>query len=124
MQCPLFEAIEPRQMMSVTLVNGVLNITGTNGNDIITVKQYSFSASLSVRWNGHSQSVAATSVQSIVIDATGGAGSVSLASGRASRWSVITAPVTTPAKIYGGSGNDTIVGGASNDTIYGGTGND
>lgn len=32
--------------------------------------------------------------------------------------------ITTPARIWGGAGNDTINGGGGNDTIYGGPGND
>jgi hypothetical protein len=115
-----FEPLETRQLMSATLDNGVLRIVGTDRPDSIVVTKYNGWVHTVV--NGEDGYFSPSSVASIVINAMGGADSVRLYD-----------TLTTPATIWGGSGNDVIVGGGGddvisgemgNDAIYGGGGND
>ena len=57
-----------------------------------------------------------TTFNSIVVNAVGGNDTIVL--------SRIFGPITEPAEISGGLGNDTIRGGAGNDLLLGGEGND
>lgn len=100
------EALEARDCpVASSLFNGVLTITGTDGNDTITVTESDGRV-----WAA-GRSFSADSVSRIVITAGAGDDVISEATGRGS-------------VIYGGMGNDTIRGGVGRDTIYGGHGND
>jgi hypothetical protein len=116
------DQLESRTMMSASLVNGVLTVSGTAGHDHLTVEQGS--AGIYVMENGVRtnimssgkavQTLSATSVKSIVMNGYDGHDhlGVSFTLG------------TKPAKFYGGDGNDEVVGGYGNDQIWGGAGND
>lgn len=90
---------------TVSFVNGVLTVTGTSGNDTITVSQ---GAGTIV---AEGRAFKAAAVKTVVV--SGGAGNDTIIdnSGRG-------------AFLYGGTGNDTIYGNGGDDKIYGGAGND
>lgn len=98
----------------VTLINGVLKIVGTNGNDELQINkvgnQYqivgSFLTPTVIRYP-------VSQVQSIEIDMLAGNDHVN-----------INDSVLIPVTVRGGDGNDEIKGGGGNDLIYGGAGND
>ncbi|MFO1001132.1 MAG: Calx-beta domain-containing protein [Planctomycetaceae bacterium] len=98
----------------VTLINGVLKIVATNGNDELQINkvgnQYQIVAcflnSTMIRYS-------VNQVQSIEIDMLAGNDHVN-----------INNSVTIPVTVRGGDGNDDIKGGGGPDLIYGGAGND
>jgi hypothetical protein len=115
-----FEPLETRQLTSATLDNGVLRIDGTDSADSIVVNTYN--GWLHTVVNGEHNYFSPSSVVSMYINAKAGADSVR-----------VLDSLTTPATIWGGSGNDVIVSGGGsdvisgemgNDAIYGGGGND
>ncbi|MFO0811447.1 MAG: calcium-binding protein [Gemmataceae bacterium] len=100
-------ALEGRDLPAVTavLANGVLTVTGTSGDDVISIVQ----TGNTIQTAG--KSFAAVSVQKVVVNAGGGNDLIGVDSSK-------------PMVLNGEAGNDTIYGGIGNDTISGGTGND
>ena len=98
----------------VTLINGVLKIVATNGNDELQINrvgnQYqivgNFLTPTVIRYS-------VSLVQSIEIEMLAGNDHVN-----------INDSVTIPVTVRGGDGNDSIDGGGGNDLIFGGAGND
>jgi Ca2+-binding RTX toxin-like protein len=118
-----FELLETRQMMSATLVNGIVQVTGTAASDVISIDQTT--QSLRVTINGVTQGFARSGVSGISVDAMGGADLVRLTPGKVARFSrIVGMPVSVPATISGGAGNDTLIGGNADDVISGGIGDD
>ncbi len=109
----MFETLEIRQLMSVSLSGGLLTISGTDGNDIIAVWYDYGSRSLRVLDAGVTRSFADSSVSRINVLARGGRDSV-----------VLNDSVVQPATLWGGSGHDSLYGGSGNDVIYGEAGSD
>ena len=108
----MFEILESRRLMSVSLVGGVLTIDGTAGADVLNVQQFN-ATTLRTQDNGVVQFFADSAVNSIVIN--GAAGNDSLTVGP---------NVNENVTENGGDGNDVLDGGAGNDTLNGGAGND
>jgi Ca2+-binding RTX toxin-like protein len=106
-----FEGLEHRRLMSTSLSNGVLTVTGSAANDRIEIDQYN--AELYVFENGLLSGIYSSSIQRLVIRANGGNDTIKL-------WPA----VTKGAEIYCGEGNDTAIGAAGGDFIYGENGND
>jgi Ca2+-binding RTX toxin-like protein len=107
----ILEAIEQRRMMSVALANGTLTITGTAGNDNISVEPYN--GQLRVNDNGRITNFNLSAVTQIL---------ASLGDGNdkyTSAWYT-----AKPQTVSGGNGNDTVAGGYSNDQLFGNEGND
>jgi Ca2+-binding RTX toxin-like protein len=104
------ELLENRQLLSASLVRGVLTVTGTPRSDAIFTQLSD--ATVMVWVNGNESSFPAEQVTKIVL--RGGGGNDFMANGAG----------TIPSLIDGGSGNDTLVGGMGNDTLLGGSGND
>lgn len=98
----------------VTLVSGVLTITGTNGNDWVEVErvgnQYRVKANF---LTGSGVYFNVNSVQSILVNVLDGNDDVEIGS-----------TVLIPATLNGGDGNDELSGGNGANTINGGAGND
>jgi uncharacterized protein YkwD len=90
---------------SVNFFNGILTVTGTSGNDTITVSL------VNGRIVAEGRSFNPAAVTSIVV--TAGAGD-----------DVIHDRTGRDSLLYGGLGNDTIYGYAGHDKIWGGAGND
>lgn len=100
------EHLEIRDCPStVNLFNGVLTVTGTEGNDNILISL----VGSSIVFEG--QSFPAASVSSVVVTAGGGDDLIQDRTGRGS-------------VLYGGGGNDTVYGYGGDDKIWGGSGND
>lgn len=108
---PVFEAVEPRRLFSVSLANGILKITGTSGNDNDSISLSG--GSIVVKEGASSRSFSAGTVTKIVADL--GAGNDKL---------TVASSINKPVSVIGGSGNDTITGGSANDTLRGGDGKD
>ena len=115
-----FEGLEPRQVLAggltATLANGVLAITGTEQADTIVVRQIDNRLSI----DGLSGSYAVNQVNRIAVNALGGDDVVNLDSGALSGQQ----PITIPASVYGGWGNDKLYGGDGPDSLFGDYGND
>lgn len=109
----MFENLEERRMFAV-IVGTQLQITGGAGNDNIKVSQQD-AATLRVEQNGVVQFFGDAAVNTILVNANAGNDTVSLAS---------AIPLTEPATINGGDGNDNLTGGAGGDVIDGGAGSD
>jgi hypothetical protein len=117
--------LHARTMPSATLVNGVLTVTGTEGNDVIVVRQSHGMISvkgMTIDVNGVMQkAVPVSGIASVDVNALGGNDKVDIRSLR------IGATVDGGAgndQLLGGFGNDTLIGGDGNDTINGGAGDD
>ena len=121
-----FEGVEERMLMAadVGIDNGVLNVTGTDGNDVIEVQESTVNYGNGVVVKSISATVkdqfgnilangtfAANSINSVKVDAKGGNDTVVNSTDKIGR-------------LHGGAGNDYIQGGSNRDYIYGGTGHD
>jgi Ca2+-binding RTX toxin-like protein len=115
------------------LEGGVLTVMGTDGNDSIYVNQTSGWISIDEgpmgsqvtaiqTSSGSSWRVAASQVTRIVIDAGGGNDTVSLDT--AGLTGNGDTPITIPAVVRGGTGNDSLMGGYGTDILLGGAGSD
>src|SRR5437763_1608499 len=72
-QLPIMDTLEQRRMLSATLVKGVLTVTGTDGDDTITVMHdVPKGKNVSVNVNGDVSLFKARAVKRIIVD--GGAG--------------------------------------------------
>src|SRR4051794_18078400 len=112
MSAPSIQHLETRRLLAATLATtGVLDITGTSGNDTLAVALSG--TNVGVKLNTASPQIfAASKVKAIHVNA--GIGN-----------DRVTIGVSLPgAVIHGADGNDTITGGSGNDTIYGDNGND
>lgn len=115
------EILEDRTLLAGSILatlssTGVLTVTGTAGNDFISIRQdvgqiLVFDQSIQVGTEAVAQ-VPAARVNSIVVQGMAGNDVIRLDQG--------SQPITIGASITGGSGTDFIVGGAGNDTITGG----
>src|SRR5436190_14428943 len=106
----LFQALESRRLLAITLSGGTLTITGGASADVI---QIDISGTNLIATLGKtSKKVASASVTRVSINTLAGNDFVSL--GR----------ITQPATILGGDGNDTLTGGEGTDSIDGQNGND
>jgi Ca2+-binding RTX toxin-like protein len=124
----MVEQLESRRLLSVDIVNGVVQINGTSAAD--NIRLWQSGSDLVVSFNGKEQTISAAIFTSIWVDA--GAGNDYLSAGR--DFSKTPHPASPFAcTILGGSGHDTLlgsdaadllVGGAGNDTIEAGEGND
>lgn len=108
----MFEKLEYRRLLSSSLVNGLLTVTGTSNKDTIAL---SLSGSnIKVAQNGTADKLFATAaVQKILINALGNNDTVT-----------VGPFVTKPATINGGGGNDSLFGGGGPDVLNGGDNND
>jgi Ca2+-binding RTX toxin-like protein len=107
-----FEPLESRAFLSVTLANGLLEIRGTGGHDLIEVQKRADDNVIRVEFNGAETEYPLGSVTRILIYGEAGNDRIGF-SGR-------DGGVTTPAYIEGGNGIDRIEGSEVNDVILGG----
>jgi Ca2+-binding RTX toxin-like protein len=110
------ESLHSRALPSATLAGGVLTVTGTDGNDLIVVRQ--IAGAISVRGmqidvGGTLQSsVPAASVTAVDVNALGGNDRVRLGT------------LHIGATVDAGGGNDSVLGGLGDDSVSGGVGDD
>jgi Ca2+-binding RTX toxin-like protein len=113
----VIEPVECRLLLSAaTLSHGLLTVQATDLNSTIVVAVNSSNKRrLSVTVDGTVQTFSKAAVREIVVD--GGSGSDYIAIDDSN------GPVMTPASLYGGAGDDTIIGGAGPELLEGGDGN-
>lgn len=130
----IFEPLESRQLMSVSLSNGVLSVVGTNNNDVITFEFDRVSTGgsgpavgvtdwLEINDNGVVSRRLLTSqlpgaqISSIVVTGMGGNDRIEVIDGG-------DGMLTRDMYVEAGGGNDTVVTGDGVDTVYGGDNDD
>jgi Ca2+-binding RTX toxin-like protein len=141
------ERLESRTLLSVSLEQGVLTLTGTDGDDQITAGVFtrrSVQAAWRGRWqvldersrvrycevqvNGEVRRFKAFKIKSVVVHAGAGDDTVILGGDYVTNVPVQFAPRSQPldadAIVHGGDGADFIVGGGRNDSLYGEGGDD
>jgi hypothetical protein len=120
---PMFEALENRQFLSASLVNGVLKVFGTAGADNITVGINSSDTSkIAVQEGSAVKSFVRAKVKTISILSSDGNDHIVINNG-------IKQQITLKLgegddSVHGGSGREIIFGGPGNDTVLAGGGSD
>ena len=124
----MIEALEGRQLLSATLTDGVLTVTGTDGNDAIGISLSKDGATITVseavvvegeKPTPTKTTFDAASVTSIVVDAGAGDDRVGACRGRRG-----SSALTVPMTINGGDGNDRLEGAGGDDVVNGDAGDD
>jgi hypothetical protein len=113
-----FETLENRRLLSVSISNGVLSITGTGVADSIVVKYIAGNTGeLRVKGLGAGQIFSDAGISKIMINGGGGDDHITL--------SDVSGVLAIPARIHGGSGNVDLTGSSfGHDTLIGGGGID
>lgn len=110
----MFETLEDRRLLSVSLSHGVLDVEGTRRNDHIELSVYQVIRNnkpvdiLKVVDNGVTRTFDADSVHLIQVNGGNGEDLIRLASS-----------VHINSVIHGGNGKDSLFGGSGNDKLYG-----
>src|SRR5436309_1167907 len=102
---PVVEALENRQMLSASLLRGVLKIGGTAGDDVITVS--ASRTQIIVNDGVKTSRFAKTGVKTISIVTGDGADSITIGSG-----------IKQQITIKSGEGNDTVHGGSGREVVF------
>ena len=111
---PRVEELDQRDLLSVTLANGLLTIEGTTTADQIRITLPSAQTlQVTVDTTGDSQQFSLSSVSGILVRPRAGSDFV-----------MIGPNITLHAEVRGWSGNDTILGGGGDDLLLGGGGTD
>jgi Ca2+-binding RTX toxin-like protein len=113
---PAIETMEERRMLSATVVDGLLVVAGTNGDDVISFSLNASGSKVKVSVNGDSDAFRLSDV--LRISASGKDGHDKI------RMNNKNGVLEFKARMRGGEGNDTLVGGDMNDKLFGGIGND
>jgi hypothetical protein len=124
------DELEPRRLFSVQVVDGTLEVTGTNGPDRIAMWQFEGPKGLVI--DGYTEAlisgrppepfeVPAEGVHLIRVRAFAGDDRVDLID---APLRLNTGPVSLPSRIDAGLGNDVVLGGVGRDVVVGGFGND
>src|SRR5687767_14161177 len=113
---PVVEAMEARRMLSATVVDGLLVVAGTNGDDVISFSLNATGTKIKVSVNGESDAFRLADV--LRISASGKDGHDKI------RMSDNNGVLEFKARMRGGEGNDSLFGGDMNDKLFGGIGND
>jgi Ca2+-binding RTX toxin-like protein len=110
------ETLDARRLLSVSINTGVVMVTGTAGNDVITIEHRADGPKIIVTVNGTETPLNESLVTKIIVSAGDGNDKIVCASTDGGMW--------VPTYLRGGPGSDTIRGGYGKDTIYGGDGRD
>ena len=105
------EQLENRFVLTHVLIGGVLTVTGTNGNDTITLNLSGSQLKLSD--DGHISMIPLASITSIQIDAGNGNDKI-----------ISDDAIKVPTTLMGGPGNDSLRAGGGDDFLSGAGGND
>lgn len=108
------EPCEQRRLFAASLSNGVLTITGTEGNDFIEADLRD-DGRFKVEINNREQNFTYSQITRIVVQGLGGNDSIEFNQRNL---------ITIGAEVRAGDGRDTVEGTDARDTIYGGAGND
>src|SRR5438874_10571243 len=93
---PILEQLESRRLLSVALVDGQLQIKGTNGDDVITVDSNDFASRIRVVINGSVRRFNTSDIGTIFISALKGDDNIRVAD---------SVDVGIRTSIYGQDGN-------------------
>ena len=129
------ECLESRRLLSASVIDGVLTIIGTPGDDRIIVNEQAFGGRPKVFAIGidpadsqrpnEAYQVPAEGVRSLKVLALGGNDVVDLGIATYAVPAVVgITPVTVPAFVDAGIGNDDVFGGSAGDMLNGGFGRD
>lgn len=126
---PVIETLEDRRMLSVSLLNGALKVTGGAGDDAITLS--ADTKRITVGINGVNKRFTKTQVKTISIVSGDGADTITINSGIKQQITIKAGndndTVTGGSGreiIFGQGGDDSLLGNAGSDQIQGGDGND
>jgi Ca2+-binding RTX toxin-like protein len=108
----------------VTVADGIIQVTGTSGNDTIAVALDSKTDTYDVTVNNVRSSFPVAGINGIVIHAMAGNDSIEMGHAPNSTTYVGDTGTNLPATVYGGAGYDHIDSGDAADLIFGGAGND
>src|SRR5258708_24667210 len=98
------EALESRQLLTVSVDGGILFVTGTSGNDTITIlRDPVVKGMLRVSVNGFYNAVDQGAITQIRVDALAGDDRITVDQSNG--------VISTPLNAAGGDGNDSITGG-------------
>jgi Ca2+-binding RTX toxin-like protein len=110
------ETLDARRLLSVSINTGVVMVTGTTGDDVITLEHRADVAKIVVTVNGTETPFTASEVTKIIVSSGDGNDKIVCSSRDGGMW--------VPTYLRSGNGNDTVRGGYGKDTIYGGSGRD
>lgn len=113
------ESLEPRVLLSVSFDAGVLTVTGSPGNDQITIKPGKADGEIIVKGAPDGDDGTYAGVDVVTVD--GGDGNDRL---RARNKLIDTAGDPLAVTLMGGEGNDRLAGGDGDDILHGGPGRD
>jgi Ca2+-binding RTX toxin-like protein len=116
----MLESIEHRRLLSAVIVDRVLNVGGTNGDDQIVLYE-GFGSRISVKINDDEFGFQRWELDRVVINANAGHDRVVLGPDP-DMGITLYVPYDIPTLVLGGRGQDSIYGGEANDTLDGGTG--
>lgn len=106
------DRLEQRTLLSTALINGLLTVKGTPGDDQLVVRlKKNGSGLIQVNDNGRLKAFVGSQVQSVLMYALAG-------------HDRLTLDAALPATLSGGAGNDELSGGAAGDVIWGDDGHD
>jgi Ca2+-binding RTX toxin-like protein len=113
-----FESLEGRKLLSATLENGVLTVTGTNQGDKMEISlDQADPTKLDVRVNDETSSFSLADITGGVV-MNGGDGSDMMAVNE------VNGTISLNVTMNGGNGRELMLGGSENDTFNGDNGND
>lgn len=119
----MWETLEPRQLLAVNLVDGILTVTGTAKSDVIRIVQRE--SRIDVTVNNKLDQFDPADVESYVVKGNRGDDRILISVGQIIFLGDSTADTNTPVLIDAGGGNDTVHSSrGSADTLLGGSGDD
>jgi len=129
---PVVEALESRQLLSASLLRGVLRVNGTAGDDVITVGLDPANVARILVNDGVTNTrFTKTAVTSVLIITGDGADKVTIGSGLKQQIAIKSGEGNDTVQggsgreiIFAAGGDDVISGGGGSDQIFGGDGND
>ena len=119
----MIESLEGRKLLSVSMIDGVVNVTGTDGVDHVQIFATHAGAEpmLTVQlWSGGQGTVSNFRLADVTgVSVDGLAGNDRLFVDHS-----YDAGLAVPVTLFGGAGDDVLIGGAGVDELVGGTGSD
>jgi hypothetical protein len=111
---PRVEALDDRNLLSILLTNGLLDVIGTTGTDQIRITLLTpDQIGVTIDTTGESRAFDRSAVTSILVRSRAGDDFI-----------VIGPNITQPAEVRAWAGDDRVLGGGGDDTLLGGGGDD
>jgi Ca2+-binding RTX toxin-like protein len=112
----MIETLESRRLLTVNFSNGIVTVTGTSADDVVSFEYHSDILQIVVTLNGSEKRFAPGLVTKFVVSTGDGNDRI--------EYSPANGGLAIPSLIDAGAGNDIVIGGPVKDTIHGGDGND